>query len=190
MIASGSSERGLSDVTIATSASSRCDPPHQRPLAAIAVAAGAEDDDHTPVAEVARRAQHRRERVGRVRVVDDDRERLPLVDRLEAPGDARHGRDAFRDRVLVDVEQQPGRDRAEHVLDVEETAQRRLDVDPAGSERLPGGAELELLGPDLRVVAEPEGHERRAMRVARARRRAAAPTRRRRSPPRAAAAGP
>ena len=46
MIASGSSERGLSDVTIATSASRARDLAHQRALAAVAVAAGAEHGDH------------------------------------------------------------------------------------------------------------------------------------------------
>ena len=40
----GASERGLSEVRIARSASSRDDAAHQRPLAAIAVAAGAEHD--------------------------------------------------------------------------------------------------------------------------------------------------
>ena len=59
------------------------DAAHQRPLAAVAVAAGAEDDDEPPVAEAARGADHVLERVGRVRVVDDHGERLPVVDRLE-----------------------------------------------------------------------------------------------------------
>ena len=53
MIACGSSLRGLSEVTIATSASSDGDPAHQRPLAAVAVAAAAEDADHA----AARRAR-------------------------------------------------------------------------------------------------------------------------------------
>ena len=57
MIASGSSERGLSEVTIATSASSRGDPPHQRALAAVAVAAGAEHADHPARARAARAAR-------------------------------------------------------------------------------------------------------------------------------------
>ena len=45
MIASGSSERGLSDVTTTRSASARRDLAHQRPLGAVAVAAAAEHDD-------------------------------------------------------------------------------------------------------------------------------------------------
>ena len=46
MIASGSSERGLSEVTIARSEPLGAGPPHLRPLVAVAVAAGAEDRDH------------------------------------------------------------------------------------------------------------------------------------------------
>ena len=79
---------------------------HERPLVAVAVAARAEHDDEPAVAERARGAEHGRERVRRVRVVDDDREVLPLVDRLEPPRDAGHRPHPGRDRVLVDVEQQ------------------------------------------------------------------------------------
>ena len=57
MIASGSSERGLSEVTIATSASRARDLPHQRPLAAVAVAAAAEHDDHAPARSTPRAAR-------------------------------------------------------------------------------------------------------------------------------------
>ena len=46
-----------------------------------------------PLAELARRLQHDVERVRRMRVVDDDRERLPLVDRLEP---SRHRRASSR----------------------------------------------------------------------------------------------
>ena len=45
MIASGSSERGLSEVTTARSASSAAGGAHQRALVAVAVAAAAEDAD-------------------------------------------------------------------------------------------------------------------------------------------------
>ena len=51
MIASGSSLRGLSEVTMTTSARSTRDLAHQRPLAAVAVAARAEDDDHASLPE-------------------------------------------------------------------------------------------------------------------------------------------
>ncbi len=113
MIASGSSERGLSDVTIDDVGELARDLAHQRPLAAIAVASGAEDDDHPPVAKIARGPEHRLERVGRVRVVDDDGERLAFVDRLEAARHVRRPGDPLGDRVLVEVEQEPGRDGAE-----------------------------------------------------------------------------
>ena len=97
MIASGSSERGLSLVTIATSASSDGDPAHERALAAVAVAAAAEDAEHARRgAMLARGAQDVLQRVGRVRVVDDDREVLALVDRLEAPRHLADGRAAPR----------------------------------------------------------------------------------------------
>ena len=149
MIASGSSLRGLSEVTIARSARSHRDGAHQRPLAAIAVAARAEDRDHAAAAELAGRLQHDVERVGRVRVVDDDGERLAHVDRLESARHARHRPHAGRDRVVVDIEQDSGGDRAEHVLDVEASAQRRLDLDPTGPEPAALRPQLETLRPDL-----------------------------------------
>ena len=81
-------------VTIATVGEPRGDRAHQRPLAAVAVAAAAEHADaRRPRVSGARRAQHVLERVGRVRVVDEHRERLAGVDRLEA---ARHARAARR----------------------------------------------------------------------------------------------
>src|SRR5205823_4177921 len=79
------------------------DPAHERPLLAVAVSSGTEDDGE-PAAELACCAQDVLERIGRVRVVDDDRERLSGLDGLEAPGDARERFDAFSDRVLWDVE--------------------------------------------------------------------------------------
>ena len=188
MIASGSSERGLSDVTIDDVGELGGDPAHQRPLAAVAVAAGAEDDDHAPVAELRapRRALSRASPAcARSR---RDGERLALVDRLEPARDAVDARDPGGDRVLVEVEQEPGRDRAEDVLDVEAPAQRRLDLDARRAEPAPVRVELEPLRPDLGVVGEPERDERRAVRGRRARRRAGAPTRRRRSRRQAAAA--
>ena len=56
MIASGSSERGLSEVTIATSASRARDLAHQRALAAVAVPARAEHGDHAPRRRASRAA--------------------------------------------------------------------------------------------------------------------------------------
>ena len=54
MIASGSSERGLSEVTIGRSDELGAGPAHQRALVAVAVAAAAEDADQPP--SVSRRA--------------------------------------------------------------------------------------------------------------------------------------
>ena len=53
----------------------------------------------------------RLERDRLVRVVDDHRERLPLVDRLESSGHAAHRLEPARDRLVVDAEQ-PRRARA------------------------------------------------------------------------------
>ncbi len=108
-------------------------------------------------------AEDRRERVGGVRVVDDDGEVLSLVDRLESAGNAGHGADALDDRVLVDVEEERGRDRAENVLDVEDAEQRRLDRDARRREGRAARAELEAVGPHLRLRPQPEGDERRTM---------------------------
>ena len=110
---------------------------HDRPLAAVAVAAGAEDADQPALAEVACRLQDDVEGVRCMRVVDDDRERLPLVDRLEPSRHPRQRPDPFRELVLVDVEEDPRRDHTEHVLDVEPPSQRRLDVDSTCAKRLP-----------------------------------------------------
>ena len=90
MIASGSSERGLSEVTITTSARRAAISPISGPLAAVAVAAGAEDADDARrgADQLARGAQHVLERVGRVGVVDEHGEVLTLLDGLEAAGHA------------------------------------------------------------------------------------------------------
>ena len=146
MIASGSSLRGLSEVTTTTSARSTRDPAHQRPLAAVAVAARAEDDDHAaPPRARAPAASAVVERLRRVRVVDEDGERLSLVDRLEASRHAADGGDAGRDLVRRRGRAAGRRDGAEHVLDVEQAAQRRLQVDACGAEAAPVGRQLEVL---------------------------------------------
>ena len=49
MIAAGSSERGLSEVTIDAVGEARGDLPHQRALAAVAVPAAAEDHVQPPL---------------------------------------------------------------------------------------------------------------------------------------------
>ena len=76
----GSSLRGLSLVTMATSASRPTASPIERALLGIAVAAAAEDADEPARAARPRTLrEHARERVGRVRVVDEH-------DHVVAPG--------------------------------------------------------------------------------------------------------
>ena len=101
---------------------------HQRPLLAVTVAAGAEDDDQPPAAETARRLEHVDERVGRVRVVDDHGERLSGLDRLESARHAGDRRDPAADRVLVDPELASRPDRTERVRSVEAAAQLQIDA--------------------------------------------------------------
>ena len=97
MIASGSSERGLSEVTIATSAQRA---PATAPISGRLPRSRSPPAPKTtitrPSRELARGAQHVLERVGRVRVVDEHREGLALVDRLEAAGHAAGARQRRR----------------------------------------------------------------------------------------------
>ena len=60
---------------------------HLRPLPAIAVAAAAEDDGERAARRLAQRLQRRLERVGRVRVIDDDVDVVADVP-LHSPGNA------------------------------------------------------------------------------------------------------
>ncbi len=128
-IAAGSSVRGLSDVTIARSAS----------RAAISPIIGRLPRSRSPPqpnTTISRRGGHRAHRrdgalqpVGRVRVVDDAQHAAIVGDLLEAPRD-RDVRGAARDRVGV----QPARDRHadgdRQVLEVVVADQRRVDLDP------------------------------------------------------------
>ena len=120
MIASGSSLRGLSEVTSTRSASRRGGVAHQRALAAVAVAAGAEHHVQAAARDLARRAQHVLERVGRVRVVHEHAEVLALVHRLEAAG---HAAEAL-ERDLLDAQRAHRGHRPEHVQHVEQARQR------------------------------------------------------------------
>ncbi len=122
MIASGSSVRGLSEVTTATSARPRATSAHLRALAAVAVAAAAEHHDETPTLghELAGRAQHVVERVGRVRVVDDHLERLaPRRPASKRPGTPGHRGDAAGHGVVGEAEQLADGDDAGEVGEVE-----------------------------------------------------------------------
>ena len=105
-------------MTITTSASSATTRPISGRLLAVAVAAGAEDADHAARAQLARGVEHVLERARLVRVVDEHRERLALVDRLEPARDAVDRLDAPLDRVLADPERARGRGRGERVLEL------------------------------------------------------------------------
>ena len=125
-----------------------------------------------------------------MRVVDDDGERLPLVDRLESTRDAFHARDPRCDRVLVDVEEQTGSDGTEDVLDVERPAKARLDVDPGSVEAAAARIQDETLRANLGRRLQPERDERRTVLVFADPPRAGVPTRLRRSRRRVAAVAP
>ena len=107
------------------SASRRAAAAHQRPLAAVAVAAAPEHADQPAVGDLPRRSQHVLERVRRVRVVHQHRERLAGVHRLEPAGHAVHRGDAEAHGVVGQLQQLADGDGAEHVLDVEVAAQAR-----------------------------------------------------------------
>ena len=103
--------------------------PHERALGGVTIAAAAEDHDHASrPGELARGAEHRVEGGGRVRVVDEDGERLAGVDPLQAPGH-RHGcLQTVDDRGERQAAGERGRGRGERVADVESTRVRELDV--------------------------------------------------------------
>ena len=153
MIASGSSDRGLSEVTTAISDSSAPGPPHQRALLGVSVAAAAEHRDQPMTGQPARRCEHVLERVRRVGVVDDHAEGLALVDRLEAAGNLL-GR-GQRPRGLSEVKSQGVRDGQgrKGVGDVEVARQRCLHVDLAlgrhAEEPGAGGVEGDAAGAEV-----------------------------------------
>ena len=92
MMRSGSSLRGLSDVTIDEVAQPRRDRAHQRALGAIAIAAAAEDRDDPAGRQRTRGLEQVLERVVGVRVVDDDADVVAgSRDDLEAAGDVLEG---------------------------------------------------------------------------------------------------
>ena len=70
-----------------------------------------------------------------MRVVDDHRERLALIDGLEAAGHASNVLDAARDLLVADAEQARGRNCGKHVLDVEPAAQVDLHGQVLGTKR-------------------------------------------------------
>src|SRR4029079_12885910 len=74
---------------------------HERPLAPVAVPAAAEDADEAAGCDLARLCQDVLERLRRVRVVDEDRERLTLVHSLEPARNPGHVLDAGGDRLRL-----------------------------------------------------------------------------------------
>ena len=123
----GSSLRGLSEVTTHVVGEPRAASPHERPLAPVAVAAAAEDQPDPALGERPCLAQDVLERVRCVGVVDEHGERLRLVHRLEAAGDARRRarRRARWPRPSIPTSR-ASRDGAQDVLDVEAAAQPRV----------------------------------------------------------------
>ena len=127
-IASGSSERGLSEVAIAMSARRPAISPIGRALAAVAVPAAAEDQDDLLVGQLPHRGEQPLQGVLRVRVVDEDRVGLARLDPLEPPGNARDAEPAPpRSRSGGIRSASPAARRREQVLDVEAPEQRRSD---------------------------------------------------------------
>ena len=146
MIARGSSLRGLSRGDDRNVGEPPADLSHDRTLAAIAIAAAAEHAEHAAGAEPAGCNQHVLEGLRRVRVIDQDREWLPLVDQLEPSGDALEVFDPGGDRARLDAEQPTGGRGSENVLDVEAAPQARL-------------ADVNLVRPEVGVVGKAEGDE-------------------------------
>ncbi len=125
-IAAGSSERGFSSVSTMTSASLRRNLAHDGALALVAVAIGAEDQDQAARRDGPHALERERQRVRRVRVVDD-RERVnvaALDDALHAAGNLMRRRHAV-DRGVERHACRVGRhDRHRRVGDVDEARQR------------------------------------------------------------------
>ena len=88
-----------------------------------------------------------------MRVIDEDRERLALVDGLHAAGHALQGADAGGDRVVGHVEQAGACDRRQNVLDVEGSEERRAQLETADAESCAPGGQLELLRRDRPPLA-------------------------------------
>ena len=126
---------------------------------------GAEDADEAAVPELSCCLEDDVERLGGVCVVDDECERLPLVDGFESTGHAGDGANALRYLVVVDVEEQRGSDDAEDVLDVEPTPERRLDLDAGRAKAAAVRAHLQIIGAHLGAFREAERDHGRPRRL-------------------------
>src|SRR6266508_675270 len=93
---------------------------------AVSISACAEDANDATAPTLACRFQDGLERPGRVRVVDEDRERLPFVDLVEAAWNAADGLDSCSDRGLIHAESTSGGRRGKGVLDVEASTELEL----------------------------------------------------------------
>ena len=116
-------------MTMTRSALRGGDRAHHRPLAAVAVAAGAEHDDE-PAARVGpQRIERLGERVGLVRVVDEDRRAVADGRRVRAGPWRRRGARAPRTprRIAAGGDGKPGGD--QRVLDLKLADQRQTHVD-------------------------------------------------------------
>ena len=102
-----------------------------------------------------------------MRVVDDERERLALVDGLEAAG---HGIDPGQrrdDRLVRDAERARGGHGAEHVVDVEAPRQRRAQLEAARAERRAGEVAGDRRRPQVGVGrVDRDRDDRRAVELA------------------------
>ena len=104
----------------------------------------------------ARLDQHVLERLGRMRIVDQDGERLPLVHRFEATRDTLNVLDPATDRAVVDAEDTRRRDGAEDVLDVEAPRSRERIRSPGVISNSEPSADVHVARADLGVGGEPE----------------------------------
>ena len=162
MIASGSSVRGLSEVMTARSASRAPMPPMSGRLPRSRSPPQPNTTSTRPSVTARAALQRVLERVRRVRVVDDDAERLAGAHRLEAAGDALGDGEAARARPRRGSPRaRPAAAAASGVLDVEarREAQRHALVQPeARADEREGravGAQIEVAGDDGGAGARP-----------------------------------
>ena len=135
-MASGSSERGLSDVSTTSSARSVCHRAHLRALAGVTVAPAAEYAEHTPAAGHRPGGVQGDLEAGRgMGVVDQHRHRAARADQLHAAGDRRGPDSPAATRSSSTPRRAGGRHQG--VLDVEPAGQREFHPRPRQVNRVP-----------------------------------------------------
>ena len=131
-------------------------PAHLGALRRVPVAAAAEDGDDVVRAGFANGFDGPLQSLGRLRVVDDDREGLALVHELHAPGRGLHRLDALGDDVQGNLHRDPGGDGGGYVGNVHLADQARDGVEGShrGSNRHRGleQGEVRALDEDVRLV--------------------------------------